>query len=145
MQSRQGRLIESHGAPLLVDFIDMRHPRVLLADRLDWESFEPHWNARFSNTSAPKAASARLAAGLLMLKHREKLSDERLIEAWTQNPYMQYFCGETHFQHEPPINPITLGRWRRQLGEEGLEYLLTSVLSSALKMEALKPEDFSHG
>jgi hypothetical protein len=28
----------------------------------------------------------------------------------------QYFCGETYFQHEPPIHPTSLTRYRQRLG-----------------------------
>ena len=64
---------------LLTEFIDPQHPLVLLADRIDWASFEPHWQRRFSDASGPRAASARLAAGLLLLKHMEGISDEALM------------------------------------------------------------------
>jgi len=146
MRRKQGQLLDSNNPSprLLIEFIDLQHPLVQLAERIDWSSFEPHWQACFSNASGPHAAPARLAAGLLMLKHMEGLSDERLIESWVCNPYYQFFCGETHFQHRPPINPITLGRWRRQLGEEGMEYLLTTLLDSALKMGAVKAESLAH-
>jgi IS5 family transposase len=85
-----------------------------------------------------------MVAGLLMLKHMEGLSDERLLQAWVTNPYFQYFCGEIHFQHRAPVDRTTLIRWRRRLGEEGLEWLLSSVLSSAVKMQAVKEESFAH-
>ena len=115
-----------------------------VVDSLDWANFEPHWQRHFSGASGPKAASARMAASLLLLKHMEGLSDEGLMLAWVCNSYYQYFCGETHFQHQAPINSITLGRWRKQLGEEGLEYLYTTVLDSALNMGALKAESLAH-
>jgi len=142
MRRKQGQLLESNSpnSRLLTDFIDLQHPLVQLAERIDWSSFESQWQACFSSASGPHAAPTRLAAGLLMLKHMEGLSDERLIESWVCNPYYQYFCGEIHFQHQPPINPITMGRWRRQLGEEGMEYLLTTVLDSALKMGTVKAD-----
>ena len=79
-----------------------------------------------------------------MLKYIEGLSDERLIQVWVSNLYFQYFCGEIHFQHIPPINPTTLIKWRKRLGEEGLEWLLSSVLDSAVQMQAAKREIFSH-
>ena len=144
LRARQKRLLADAGAPLLIDFIDKSHPLVLLSERIDWESFEPHWSKHFGNSDGPYASSARLVAGLLMLKHMEGLSDERLIAAWVRDPYMQYFCGEVHFRHDPPIYPSTLGRWRKQLGEEGLEYLLGTVLDSAMKMGALKAESCAH-
>jgi len=146
MRRKQGQLLESSSpnSRLLTEFIDLQHPLVQLAERIDWSSFEPQWQACFSSASGPHAAPARLAAGLLMLKHMEGLSDEKLIESWVCNPYYQYFCGEIYFQHQPPVNPITIGRWRRQLGEEGMEYLLTTVLDSALNMGAVKAESLAH-
>ncbi len=132
------------GLPVLREFIDLKHPLVLLADRFCWESFESHWALQFSTAGGPKAHASRLVGGLLMLKHMEGLSDEKLIQVWVSNPYYQYFCGEIHFQHKPPIDPATLVKWRKRLGEEGLEWLLSSVLESALKMQAVKPESFAH-
>ena len=38
-------------------------------------------------------------AGLHVRKYSENLSDERLCEAWAENPYFQYFGGEEFFQH----------------------------------------------
>jgi len=101
IRRQQGQLLAADGPSprLLTEFIDLQHPLVLLAERIEWESFDPQWQECFSSASGPKASSSRLAAGLLMLKHMEGLSDERLIEAWVCNPYYQHFCGETHFQH----------------------------------------------
>lgn len=144
LRAKQSTLIGDSHAPLLLDFIDKSHPLALLADRIDWSSFEPHWDKHFGNADGPHASSARLVAGLLMLKHMEALSDERLVATWVRDPYMQYFCGETHFRHDPPIYPSTLGRWRKKLGEEGMEYLLSTVLNSAIKMGALKAQSCAH-
>ena len=74
----------------------------------------------------------------------EGLSDEALMMAWVCNPYYPYFCGETHVQHKPPINPMTLGRWRKQLGEEGLEYLYCAVLNTALTLGAVEAKNLAH-
>ena len=144
IRKNQRRLVADEGLPLLVDFIDLKQPLALLAERIDWQSFEPQWSKQFSDAGGPLASPSRMAAGLLILKHTEALSDEALIQAWVCNPYYQYFCGETYFQHEPPIYPSTLGRWRKQLGEEGLEYLLETVLQSAVQMKVIKRESLAH-
>lgn len=47
---------------------------------------------------------------------------------WAENPYRQHFCGETFFQHRPPINPSSMTRWRNRIGEEGVEWLLTETI-----------------
>ena len=83
---RQRRLFKDDG-PVLTDFIDLKHPLVRMADAMAWERFESHWHTRFSDAGGPMAHPGRLAAGLLMLKHMEGLSDGRLIAQWVTNPY----------------------------------------------------------
>ena len=127
----QAKLFEDSGLAL-VEFIDMKNPLVHLADTIQWEIFENHWQGLFSAAGGPMANSGRRVAGLLMLKHMEAVSDERLMQLWVTNPYWQYLCGETHFQHRPPADPTALIRWRKRLGEEGMEWLLTTVVESAV-------------
>jgi IS5 family transposase len=40
-----------------------------------------------------------------------------VVWGWVENPYWQLFCGETWFQHNPPIDPSSLTRWRQRFGE----------------------------
>ncbi|WP_304066882.1 transposase [Pedobacter glucosidilyticus] len=35
--------------------------------------------------------------GLLMLKHIRNVSDESVVEQWSENNYYQYFCGKSTF------------------------------------------------
>lgn len=46
--------------------------------------------------------------GCLILKQMYNLSDETIAEGWVMNPYMQYFCGEAHFQHKFPFEPPSI-------------------------------------
>ena len=112
---RQSKLFDDEGTALL-DFIDRKHPLVRMADSMQWELFESHWSALHSGAGGRMASSGRQVAGLLMLKHMEALSDERLMELWVTNPYFQYFCGETHFQHRPPVDPTSMTKWRNRFG-----------------------------
>lgn len=77
------------------------------------------------------ANSGRRVAALLMLKQMETHSDERLVEASVTNSYCQYASGETRLHHYPLSNPTTSIKWRKRLGEEGMEWLLTTVIESA--------------
>ncbi len=90
----------------------MRHELVKLEALIDWEFFEREWSEFFPSASGRPATSPRLVAGLLYLQHAFKLSDEAVVARWVENPYYQHFCGETFFQHRPPIDPSSLTRWR---------------------------------
>ena len=45
-----------------------------------------------------------------------------------ENPYWQFFCGETYLQTELHIDPSSLTRWRKRIGEEGVETLLAAQI-----------------
>jgi hypothetical protein len=74
--------------------IDMSHPRVRLAQRIDWRCLEQKFGAVYTDGAGRPPLPTRLMAGLCILKYSENLSDERLCEVWAENPYFQYFCGE---------------------------------------------------
>ena len=111
--------------------IDARHELVKLATLIDWDFFEREWVSFFPSHQGRPATSPRLVAGLMYLQHAFKLSDEAIVARWIENPYYQHFTGETFFQHRPPIDPSSLTRWRKRIGEEGVEWLLTKTIKAA--------------
>ncbi|NAZ38377.1 IS5 family transposase [Rubellimicrobium sp. CFH 75288] len=116
--------------PRLVGLIDMRHELVKLASLIDWEFFETEWSGFFPSSTGRPATSSRLVAGLLYLQHAFRLSDEAVVARWVENPYYQHFTGEVFFQHHAPIDPTSLTRWRKRIGEEGVEWLLTKTIEA---------------
>jgi transposase, IS5 family len=110
--------------PLLKEFIDMSHELVLLSDKIDWHYFENNFKQYYSNTGQP-AMPIRLMVGSLLLKRIYNLSDERLVESWEMNPYMQYFCGAAYFEHKFPCDPSDFVHFRHRIGEKGVEKIFT--------------------
>jgi transposase, IS5 family len=121
----------------LENLIDMRHELVKLAGLIDWEYFDTKWGEAFSEDGRPGIATRRIA-GLHYLKHTYGLSDEQVVMRWAENPYWQYFCGETYFQHKLPLNPSSLTRWRQRLGGKGIEVLLSKTIDAAIESRAVK-------
>lgn len=115
----------------LVNIINMRHELVRLAGLIDWSVFDREFGAQFASPTGRPALPTRLVAGLLYLKHTYALSDEQVVERWVENPYFQHFCGERYFQHEMPCDPSSLVRWRKRIGEAGVEWLLTQTIEAA--------------
>ena len=83
--------------PLLKETINLQHQLVVLLDRTPWKEIEDGFAPLYSNAGTP-AKPVRLMGGLLILKQVYDLTDETVTEAWTQNSYYQYFCGEAYFQ-----------------------------------------------
>ena len=79
--------------------IYMRHPTVILAGKIDWGHFDQEFGALYSEEGRPGIAR-RCMVGLNILKHTYSLSDEEVCDRWVENPYFQYFTGETYFQHK---------------------------------------------
>ena len=113
-----------------------------LAELIDWSVFETRWAEFFPSRTGRPASSPRLIAGLLYLQHTFACSDEDLVWTWVENPYWQHFCGETYFQHKPPIDPSSMTRWRQRVGEEGVEWLLTETIEAARRGKVVKAKSF---
>src|SRR4051794_26829337 len=66
------------------------------------------------------------------------LSDEAVCARWLDSPYVQLFCGETHFQHALPLDRSSMTRWRQRIGPERLELLLAESLDAAQRGGAVE-------
>src|SRR6266699_786961 len=135
----QGDLLRSR----LDAIIDMRHPLVALARKVDWAFLERTFGEAYTDGPGHPPLPTRLMAGLAILKHTYDLSDEVLCERWVENPYYQFFCGEEFFQHRLVFDRSSLTRWRNRMGEERLQALIQESLSVATKTKAIKPSELS--
>ncbi|MDP7059173.1 MAG: IS5 family transposase, partial [Candidatus Marinimicrobia bacterium] len=117
---------------------DSSQPLMRLSQVIDWSHFDEAFGNLYSEGQGRPAKPTRLMVGLHYLKHAQDLSDEEVVYQWVQNPYWQYFCGEETFQHELPIDPSSMTRWRNRLKSEGLEALLFETIHAGLKTKVLK-------
>jgi IS5 family transposase len=122
----------------LADHLNPKHELVLLGQTMDWSDIERSFSAHFVSTTGRPALPARLVAGLLYLQHAYDCSDEVAVNTWVENPYWQFFTGETYLQIEPPIDPSSLTRWRKRIGEEGVETMLMATIKAGRKLGLLK-------
>jgi len=119
--------------------LDLKHPLIRLAGLIEWESFETEFGALYHETLGRPGKPTRLMVGLSYLKHSYSLSDEQVCERWVENPYWQFFCGFDYLQHNLPIEPSSLTRWRERIGASGMERLLAATVEAALASGAVKP------
>ena len=127
--------------PRLDQIINMKHPMVLLAEKIDWQFLGGRFAMLCVEGPGQPGLPTRLVAGLFILKHMENLSDEVLHERWVENPYYQFFCGELSFCHKAPFDRSSMTRWRQRLGEEQLVALIQESLSVAHKTGAIDSKD----
>jgi len=101
---------------------------------------EVEFGAGISPAGRPRLA-IRLMASLQYLKNTFNLSDEELVERWSENVVWQYFSGMDYYEPRLPCDPTQIGRFRRALGEEGLEQLLKATIDTAVEIKAIKPAE----
>ena len=126
----------------LDNLFNMRHELVLLADEIDWGRLDDHFGQFFSENGR-RGIPSRLMLGLHILKHTYALSDEEVCARWVENPYFQYFCSETFFRHDFPIERSSMTHWRKRVGDKSLKILLQESLMVGLRSKALKPQDLT--
>ncbi|SAL06747.1 hypothetical protein AWB78_08226 [Caballeronia calidae] len=152
----------------LDQMIDLRHPLAALAGRMPWAQIEAALAPAFARRNrqgevvcgsdlfgttlemAGAGVSAagrprlpiRLMAALLYLKHAFNLSDEELVERWSENVVWQYFSGEEYYTPRFPCDPTQIGRFRAAIGEAGVEELLKATLDTAIETKAVRPTEF---
>lgn len=144
--------------------IDMKHPLAVLGRHMPWGEIERSLAPLFARkarmgrqredadmfgpvaqvvTGGVSAAGRprlpiRLMVALLYLKHAFNESDESVVERWAQDVLFQYFSGQDYYEHRLPCDPSQIGRFRRVLGEAGVEQLLKSTIETAVRLQAIK-------
>ena len=152
----------------LDQMIDLRHPLAVLARRMPWLQIETALSPAFVRkniegkviayddlfggtveTADGGASPAgrprlpiRLMSALLYLKHAFNLSDEELVERWSENVVWQYFSGQTYYEPRLPCDATQIGRFRKAIGEAGVEELLKATIDTALTTKAVRPAEF---
>jgi IS5 family transposase len=119
MQPKKADRQRSFLCPDLLDQLDPRNHLLGLAKVIPWQVFEDNFQPLYA-ASGRSGKPVRLMVGLLILKQLENLSDERVVEAWVQNPYFQAFCGQQRFTWKLPCDPSELTYFRRRIGEDGV-------------------------
>ena len=147
--------------------INPSDPLAVLAKRLPWELIETTLSAKFErenrvgqslqgadlfgptavvvsggvSTAGRPKLPIRLMASLVYLKNAFNLSDEEVCARWSENIVWQFFSGLDYYEHRLPCDATQIGRFRRALGEDGLEHLLKATIDTAVVIKAVKPQE----
>lgn len=120
-------LKKSHNTPSLFsnlsDILNQSHPLYKLAAKIDWKKFDDAFLPLYCQNNGRPGKPIRLMCGLLILKHLRNLSDESVVEQWSENAYYQYFCGMQEFTPAAPCASSELVHFRNRVGEEGIELI----------------------
>ena len=121
--------------------LNLDHELLQLARKINWSRFDVAFADSYSEDMGAPAKAMRLMVGLHYLKYTFNQSDELLLERWVENPYWQSFCGYTHMQHDYPIHPTCMTKWRNRVGAERFEELLKETIDLAIREKQVSPRD----
>lgn len=127
----------------LSQILNLNHPLIRLSERIDWSRLESKLSDLYTAGPGQPPLPTRLLAGLHYLKYAFNESDESVVERWVENPYWQYFCGYEYLQHELPLHPTSLVKWRHRVGDK-LEVLLGETIELAGQLKLLKRSELKH-
>lgn len=152
----------------LDQMIDLRHPLAVLARRIPWGQLEAALSPAFERRDRAGRVVAvddlfgpslqtvgggvsaagrsrlpiRLMASLLYLKHAFNLSDEAVVERWSENVVWQYFSGQEYYEPRLPCDATQVCRFRKAIGEAGVEELLRATVDTAVATKAVRRQEF---
>lgn len=103
--------------------LNHKHPLYVLSEKISWQIFEEEFAKHYRKDFGRPAKPIRLMVSLLILKHVRSLSDESVVEQWSENAYYQYFSGKESFIAAAPCEASELVHFRKRIGEKGIELI----------------------
>ncbi len=104
------------------------NPWIKVGELVPWDRMERIYQKYFSLRGRP-SKDGRLIIGLLIAKHLKRFSDREIVQQFSENPYIQYFCGYEHFITDPEIiHPSLLSKLRKKLGNDFFKLFEEEVL-----------------
>lgn len=100
--------------------------------------FEREFHPLYCHDKGRPAKPIRLMVGLLILNHFRNISDESVVEQWSENNYYQYFCGGQHFVPRPPCEASELVHFRHRIGEKCISAKVSGSMTTIRRVRATK-------
>ena len=103
------------GVPLSNIPLNSKNEFYVAANSIHWQTI---CNSNIFSTSYSPLQPIRRMVGLYILSLKLKISGQELLNQWLENPYYQYFTGESLFHWELPLSEEEFSLFQSQLNEE---------------------------
>ncbi len=114
---------------------------VKMAERLPWQELEADYARHFKSCGRGEVAlNVRVAMGALLIKEILGLSDRAVVDAVSENPYLQYFLGFKSFDTKPPFNASLMTHFRKRLPAEVINHFNEKIIELSRK-DSLPDDD----
>ena len=107
---------------------------VKMAERLPWQELEADYARHFKSCGRGEVAlNVRVAMGALLIKEILGLSDRAVVDAVSENPYLQYFLWFKSFETKPPFNASLMTHFRKRLPAEVINRFNEKIIELSRK------------
>lgn len=121
--------------------LDEKNRWIQMANLVPWDEVESIYRSYFDLTKQSVLKNGRLILGLMIGQMILEMSDREIVEHFHENPYFQYFCGQSSFVvrlEKRVIHPSLLSKRRKRLGVAYMKQFEAEILGALLKKGIIK-------
>lgn len=116
------------------------HDLIILRHIIPWQpiidGLVPFYNLKKGRTGC----ALRTLSAVSILARLRQLSDRQVIEHIQENRYMQYFCNVPDQPLRTFMNPSTLCRFRKRVGQEGISLMEDEVFTTLKRADVIEAD-----
>ena len=116
------------------------HDLILLRRLIPWQAIIERLTPFYHANKGRKDHSLRITIAVSLLARLRQLSDEKVIDAIKETRAMQYFCNVPDQDLQTFMNPSTLCRFRKRLGEQGIAIIEEGVFDHLQRAHAIEAD-----
>ncbi|MBD1885642.1 transposase, partial [Microcoleus vaginatus] len=113
---------------------------VKMAELIPWSEFEAEYAQNFPTEKGAPAKSFRMALGALIIKEKLGISDRETVEQIRENPYLQYFIGQSSYSNELAFDPSLLVHFRQRTSPNLINKVNERMVEKMRSITPIKPE-----
>ena len=113
---------------------------VKMAKLIPWSEFEEDYAENFPTEMGAPAKSFRMALGALIIKEKLGISDIETVEHIRENPYLQYFIGQSTYSNEPPFDPSLVVHFRQRISANLIKKVNEGMVNKIRETTPVPPE-----
>jgi hypothetical protein len=91
-------------------------------------------------THGAPAKSFRMALGALIIKQKLGISDRPRVKQILENPYLQYFIGQSNYSNELAFDPSLLVHFRQKFSPNLINKVNERMVEKMREITLVKPE-----
>src|SRR4028119_730598 len=113
---------------------------VMMAKIIPWSEFEAEYAQNFATEMGAPAKSFRMALGALIIKEKLGISDRETVEQSRENPYLQYFIGQSSYSNELAFDSSLLVHFRQRISPNLINKVNERMVKEMSFTTLIKPE-----